>query len=72
MSTAGLGECQEAYNPYPNALLSMRFIIEVAKIILADSAIEPGEVKEGDNVPDAPKHDMERLESVRKIFLCGL
>ena len=39
-------ECQEAYNPYPNALLSMRFIIEVSKIILADAVVDPGEVKE--------------------------
>ena len=57
-------ECQEAYNPYPNALLSMRFIIEVSKIILADAVVDPGEVKEGDSMPDAPKHDMERLETV--------
>ncbi|KAL8558461.1 hypothetical protein ACOMHN_052278 [Nucella lapillus] len=64
--TDGLGECQEAYNPYPNALLSIRFIIEVAKIILADAAVEPGEVKEGDNVPDAPRHDMDRLESATR------
>ncbi|KAK7096660.1 transmembrane protein 232-like [Littorina saxatilis] len=64
--TDGLVECQEAYNPYPNVLLSMRFIIEVSKIILADAAVEPGEVKEGDDVPGAPKHDMEQLESATR------
>lgn len=46
----GLGDCQEAYSPYPNALLSLRFIISVGKIIMADSQVEPGEVKEGDNM----------------------
>ncbi|KAL5012806.1 hypothetical protein ScPMuIL_011357 [Solemya velum] len=46
----GLQECQEAYNPYPNALLSLRFIISVGKIIMADTQVEPGEIKEGDNV----------------------
>ena len=59
-------ECQEAYNPYPNALLSIRFIIEVSKIILADAVVDPGEVKEGDNLPDAPKHDMDQLETVSR------
>ncbi|XP_048772983.2 transmembrane protein 232-like isoform X2 [Ostrea edulis] len=46
----GLGDCQEAYSPYPNALLSLRFIISVGKIIMADALVEPGEVKEGDNM----------------------
>lgn len=46
----GLSDCQEAYSPYPNALLSLRFIITVGKIIMADAEVEPGEVKEGDNV----------------------
>ncbi|XP_076071017.1 transmembrane protein 232-like isoform X2 [Mytilus galloprovincialis] len=46
----GLSECQEAYSPYPNALLSLRFIITVGKIIMADTEVEPGEIKEGDNV----------------------
>ncbi|XP_076467491.1 uncharacterized protein LOC143298525 [Babylonia areolata] len=64
--TDGLAECQEAYNPYPNALLSLRFIIEVAKIILADAVVEPGEVKEGDHLPSAPKHDMDRLETTTR------
>ncbi|XP_005105470.1 transmembrane protein 232 [Aplysia californica] len=62
----GLHECQEAYNPYPNALLSLRFIIEVGKIILADSQLEPGDIKEGDKLPEAPKHNMEELSSVTK------
>ncbi|XP_052278054.1 uncharacterized protein LOC127876689 isoform X2 [Dreissena polymorpha] len=46
----GLQECQEAYSPYPNALLSIRFIINVGKIIMSDAQLEPGEIKEGDNV----------------------
>lgn len=46
----GLQECQEAYSPYPNALLSLRFIITVGKIIMSDTQLEPGEIKEGDNV----------------------
>ncbi|CAC5393079.1 unnamed protein product [Mytilus coruscus] len=46
----GLSECQEAYSPYPNALLSLRFIITVGKIIMADTEVEPGEIKEGDNI----------------------
>lgn len=47
----GLQDCQEAYSPYPNALLSMRFIITVGKIIMADTQLEPGDIKEGDNMP---------------------
>lgn len=67
--TEGLGECQEAYNPYPNALLSIRFIIEVSKIILTDAIVEPGEVKEGDNLPHAPKHNLDMLENAtREIY----
>lgn len=46
----GLQECQEAYSPYPNALLSLRFIITVGKIVMSDTQLEPGEIKEGDNI----------------------
>ncbi|XP_053389979.1 uncharacterized protein LOC128552922 isoform X3 [Mercenaria mercenaria] len=46
----GLQECQEAYSPYPNALLSLRFIITVGKIIMSDTQLEPGDIKEGDNI----------------------
>ncbi|RUS86816.1 hypothetical protein EGW08_005412 [Elysia chlorotica] len=63
----GLQSCQEAYNPYPNALLSLRFVMEVGKIILADSQLEPGDVKEGDRLdrlPGAPKHNLEELSLV--------
>lgn len=62
----GLQSCQEAYNPYPNALLSLRFVMEVGKIILADSQLEPGDVKEGDRLPGAPKHNMEELSLVTR------
>ena len=36
MFTSGFGACQEAYTPYPNALLTLRFINEIGKIIIAD------------------------------------
>ncbi|GFS04933.1 transmembrane protein 232-like isoform X1 [Elysia marginata] len=65
----GLQSCQEAYNPYPNALLSLRFVMEVGKIILADSQLEPGDVKEGDRMdrlPGAPKHNLEELSLVTR------
>ena len=48
---SGFAESQDAYNPYPNALISMRYIIEVGKIIIGDTITDPGEVKEGDNIP---------------------
>ncbi|XP_050415849.2 uncharacterized protein LOC126829773 [Patella vulgata] len=60
----GLRECQEAYNPYPNALLSLRFIIEVGKIILADTPIDGGSVKEGDQLP--PERNVEQLTNATK------
>ncbi|XP_067661343.1 transmembrane protein 232-like [Haliotis asinina] len=60
----GLQDCQEAYSPYPNALLSIRYIIEVGKIVLADAIIEPGEVKEGDRMP--PRHNMDELNSATR------
>ncbi|GFO10608.1 transmembrane protein 232-like isoform x1 [Plakobranchus ocellatus] len=62
----GLQSCQEAYNPYPNALLSLRFVMEVGKIILADSQLEPGDIKEGDRLPEAPKHNLEELSLVTR------
>lgn len=61
----GLGECQEAYNPYPNALLCLRFIITVGKIIMADAQMDPGEIKEGDTFskPRTPLSRPSRPES---------
>ena len=47
---AGFSESQEAYNPYPNALLSMRYINHVGKMVIGDCNTEAGEVKEGDNI----------------------
>ena len=46
----GFTDCQEAYNPYPNALLCIRYINEVGKMIigLATGVLDPGEIKEGD------------------------
>lgn len=61
----GLGDCQEAYSPYPNALLSLRFIISVGKIIMADALVEPGEVKEGDNMSmSKPRTPLSRPSAV--------
>ncbi|XP_067942182.1 transmembrane protein 232-like [Watersipora subatra] len=42
----GLGEYQEAYSPYPNAHLCLRYVIEVGKVILLDDDLDVGEVKE--------------------------
>lgn len=65
MTFPGLGDCQEAYSPYPNALLSLRFIISVGKIIMADSQVEPGEVKEGDNMTmSKPRTPLSRSSAV--------
>lgn len=65
MTFPGLGDCQEAYSPYPNALLSLRFIISVGKIIMADSQVEPGEVKEGDNMTmSKPRTPLSRPSAV--------
>ena len=44
----GFAECQHAYSPFPNALLAIRFINEVGRMIIGESALEPGEMKEGD------------------------
>lgn len=46
----GFAESQEAYNPYPNALLSMRYINEVGKMVIGEAYTEAGEIKEGDDV----------------------
>jgi len=62
----GLQDCQEAYSPYPNALLSVRFIITVGKIIMSDTQLEPGEIKEGDNVTMARKSALSRPSAVRQ------
>ena len=42
------------YNPYPNALLSMRYINAVGKMIVGDFNTEAGEVKEGDQINYIP------------------
>ncbi|ESO94973.1 hypothetical protein LOTGIDRAFT_232123 [Lottia gigantea] len=60
----GLSECQEAYNPYPNALLSLRFIIEVGKIILADATINEAEFGKGGRLP--PGRKVEELTHATK------
>ncbi|KAF6037490.1 TMEM232 [Bugula neritina] len=46
----GLNEYQEAYSPYPNAHLCLRYIIEVGKVMFLDDDLDPGEVKETENV----------------------
>ncbi|KAK3085879.1 hypothetical protein FSP39_009975 [Pinctada imbricata] len=60
----GLQDCQEAYSPYPNALLSLRFIISVGKILMADAQVEPGEIKEGDNVISKPRTPLSRPSAI--------
>ncbi|CAH1789866.1 unnamed protein product [Owenia fusiformis] len=47
----GFGESQDVYSPYPNALLYVRFINEVGKIIIGDANLDAGELKEGDKIP---------------------
>ncbi|XP_013408487.1 transmembrane protein 232 isoform X2 [Lingula anatina] len=54
----GLPECQDAYNPYPNALLSLRYVIEVGKILVSDVLLDSGEIKEGDNIPTADSEEL--------------
>lgn len=46
--SAGLPDYQEAYSPYPNAHLCMRYVIEVGKVIFMDDDLDldPGEIKE--------------------------
>ncbi|ELT91335.1 hypothetical protein CAPTEDRAFT_201911 [Capitella teleta] len=43
----GFADSQEAYNPYPNALLSMRYIADVGKMIIGDCYSVDGDMKEG-------------------------
>ena len=51
----GFEECQETYNAYPDALLCIRYINEVGKMIVgtATGDLDPGEVKEGDHLSEA-------------------
>lgn len=44
--STGLKDYQDAYRPYPNALLSLRFVIEVGKIVLSDLDLVTAQVKE--------------------------
>lgn len=50
-SYTGLQDYQEAYSPYPNAHLCLRYVIEVGKVIFLDDDIDPGEMKE--RLPEA-------------------
>ena len=64
---SGFSDCQFAYSPYPNALLAVRFVNEVGKIVIGDSPVEPGEVKEGDahsfSQKSAPRRQLQRPTS---------
>ncbi|CAL1541252.1 unnamed protein product [Lymnaea stagnalis] len=62
----GLQDYQQLYSPYPNALLSLRFVTEVGKIILADIKLQSVGNNRGDNLLNAPKHNMEELSLVTK------
>lgn len=57
---AGFSENQEAYNPYPNALLCVRYISEVGMMIVGDCNTEAGEMKEGDNLKNTDNQDGEQ------------
>lgn len=50
----GLTEYQEAYSPYPNAHLCLRYVIEVGKVIFLDDDLDPGEMK--DSEPQERSH----------------
>jgi hypothetical protein len=54
----GFADSQEAYNPYPNALLSLRYITEVGKMVIGDSFMDADEVKEAESFgePDQVVH----------------
>lgn len=67
MNFIGLAGFQHIYDPYPNALLSLRFIIEVSKIILADAVIDAGEVKEADNLHNIPKYNEDKVNLVHNF-----
>ncbi|KAI0211151.1 transmembrane protein 232 [Lamellibrachia satsuma] len=56
----GFSENQEAYNPYPNALLCVRYISEVGMMIVGDCNTEAGEMKEGDNLKNTDNQDGEQ------------
>lgn len=45
----GLSDYQEAYSPYPNAHLCLRYVIEVGKVIFLDDDLDPGEMKEAES-----------------------
>lgn len=65
-TVVGFGECQSAYNPYPNALLCLRYINEVGKMIIGDFSVDAGEIKEGDNVQPPPDVGRNTEEEVSK------
>ena len=69
IALTGLQECQEAYSPYPNALLSLRFIITVGRIILSDTQLEPGEIKEGDNISKSALSRPSAVSCVSSLYL---
>lgn len=48
----------------------MRFIITVGKIIMADAQLEPGDIKEGDNIPSVQKSPLSRPSAVSILYFC--
>ncbi|KAK6975714.1 transmembrane protein 232 [Biomphalaria glabrata] len=60
----GLQNFQQLYDPYPNALLSLRFVIEVGKIILADMTSATTELKEENKM--SQKQNKEELSHTVK------
>ncbi|XP_064599002.1 uncharacterized protein LOC135465646 isoform X2 [Liolophura sinensis] len=53
----GLKDYQDAYRPYPNALLSLRFVIAVGKIILSDLDLVTAQAKEEKSSSDQPDQE---------------
>ena len=60
---AGFADSQEAYSPYPNALLCLRYINEVGKMVIGECNTEAGEVKEGDNLTSVKTSEKADTES---------
>lgn len=65
---SGLEELQEVYDLFPNALLCLKFITEVAKIILADFCPEHRSL-ESDPLPEAAEQRRDKVNFVSGKFI---
>jgi hypothetical protein len=66
---AGFGDCQDAYSPYPTALLCVRYINEVGKIIIGDCNLEAGEMKEGDKICSASDQSHDTMQVSLPLYV---